>query len=120
MGRFPTMPARDWFLPALDRGNPATTIDRRHEDGLAWTAGNSVRPLVHGDCYFRRLHEILSSTSAGDQVHLADWRGDRDERLAGSGTELGAVLSDLARRGVAVRGLVWRSHPASAKFSEEQ
>jgi hypothetical protein len=29
----------DWFLTAEERGNPATRLDRRHADGLAWAAG---------------------------------------------------------------------------------
>jgi phosphatidylserine/phosphatidylglycerophosphate/cardiolipin synthase-like enzyme len=114
------MALEDWFLSPHERGNPTTRIDRRHADGLAWTRGNDVHPLVHGATYFARLHEVLSAAAAGDSVHFTDWRGDRDERLAGPVTELGDVLADLARRGVAVRGLVWRSHPSMTKFSEEQ
>jgi phosphatidylserine/phosphatidylglycerophosphate/cardiolipin synthase-like enzyme len=55
-----------------------------------------------------------------DWVHFTDWRGDPDERLAGPGTEVAKVLADLARRGVHVRGLVWRSHPDQAHFSEQE
>jgi phosphatidylserine/phosphatidylglycerophosphate/cardiolipin synthase-like enzyme len=114
------MSLTDWFLTARERGNAATSIDRRHADGVAWTEGNLVRPLVHGAVYFSRLHEALSATRSGDQVFFTDWRGDADELLAGPGTELGSVLADLARRGVLVRGLVWRSHPHQAKFSEQE
>ena len=42
-----------------------------------------------------------------------------DEQLDGPGTELGKVLADLARRDVHVRGLLWRSHPRQAHFSEQ-
>src|SRR6478736_5063137 len=98
------MALEDWLLPAAGRGNPRTSIDRRHADGLAWTRGNPVRPLVHGANYFARLAEAFSGTATGDQVRLTDWRGDRDELLAGPGTELGTVLAGLARAGVDVRG----------------
>jgi phosphatidylserine/phosphatidylglycerophosphate/cardiolipin synthase-like enzyme len=109
----------DWFLTAAERGNPATSIDRRRGDGRAWTEGNLVHPLVHGSVYYARLLAALSSLAPGDMVNLADWRGDPDERLDGPGTEVGRVLADLARKGVQVRGLLWRSHLSKA-FSERQ
>ncbi len=107
-----------WFLTSEERGNPATSIDSRHPD--SWTDGNSCRVLIHGHSYFARLHDELLATGSGDTVEFADWRGDGDERLAGVGTEVGAVLAAAAGRGVAVRGLLWRSHPDAAKFSEQE
>jgi phosphatidylserine/phosphatidylglycerophosphate/cardiolipin synthase-like enzyme len=109
----------DWFLTAAERGNPATSIDRRRGDGRAWTEGNLVRPLVHGSTYFERLLGAFASLVPGELVMLAEWRGDADERLDGPGTEVGRVLADLARRRVQVRGLLWRSHLSKA-FSEPQ
>jgi phosphatidylserine/phosphatidylglycerophosphate/cardiolipin synthase-like enzyme len=94
-------------------------IDRRHR-GSAWTEGNIVTPLVHGRSYFARLHEVLCHTAADDIVLFTDWRGDPDERLVGPGSEVLDVLVGLAKRGVRVRGLVWRSHPDWTRFSEEQ
>lgn len=108
-----------WFLSPKERGNPATEIDRRRGDGRAWTDGNQVEVLVHGSSYFSRLYQVLSELEPGDWVHFTDWRGDAGELLDGPGTELGKVLSDLARKGVHVRGLVWRSHPGK-EFSEEE
>jgi phosphatidylserine/phosphatidylglycerophosphate/cardiolipin synthase-like enzyme len=98
--------ADDWFLSAEERGNP------RFEDSKldSWSAGNLVRPLIHGATYFARLHEELSGLQAGDRVWFTDWRGDPDERLLPTGPTIGDLLADLARRGVEVRGLVWRSH----------
>ncbi len=107
-----------WFLTSQERGNPATSIDARHQD--PWTAGNLCRVLVHGRSYFARLHDELRGTGTGDSVYFTDWRGDGDERLAGAGSEVGKVLAAAARRGVAVRGLLWRSHPDAAKFSEQE
>jgi phosphatidylserine/phosphatidylglycerophosphate/cardiolipin synthase-like enzyme len=109
-----------WFLLAEQRGNPATRIDRRHVDGRAWTEGNLVEALVHGARYFARLHDCLSELAAGDRVYFTDWRGDPGQRLRGPGTELATFLGSLTRRGVAVRGLVWRSHPDQGKFSEQE
>ena len=77
----------DWFLGAEERGNPATDLDRRH-DGVAWTTGNLVIPLVHGRHYYARLYEVLMETVPGDVVLFTDWRGDPDERLAGRDTEV--------------------------------
>jgi len=110
----------DWFLRVDERGNRATAIDRRRDDGLAWTEGNLVAALVHGASYFPRLLATLRALEPGDLVGLTDWRGDADELLDGPGSELGAVLAGLAERGVQVRGLLWRSHPSWASFSEEQ
>jgi hypothetical protein len=45
----------DWLLTSAERGNPATCLDDRHAGTLAWSAGNDVRPLVHGAAYFADL-----------------------------------------------------------------
>ena len=42
------------------------------------------------------------------------------QRLAGPGTELGSVLSEAVRRGVDVRGLIWRSHPDQEGYEEQE
>jgi phosphatidylserine/phosphatidylglycerophosphate/cardiolipin synthase-like enzyme len=116
----PTDP-EDWFLRADERGNPDTAIDRSHAGGRAYTDGNLAVPLVHGAEYFARLLAAFEGLGDGDFVLLTDWRGDGDERLgAGEGTELAHVLAGLARRGVGVRGLVWRSHPDQARLSEQE
>ena len=99
-----------WLLTTDERGNSSTAIDRRHPDA-AWTSGNHVIPLAHGHHYYRRLYETLSQTTSGDVVLFTDWRGDPDERLVGEGTAVVQVLEDVARRGVHVKGLLWRSHP---------
>jgi phosphatidylserine/phosphatidylglycerophosphate/cardiolipin synthase-like enzyme len=114
------MTLAEWFLSADERGNPATEIDRRRGDGLAYTEGNDVRVLVHGAEYFPRLLEVLRGTERDEWIHFTDWRGDPDERLDGPGTEIARVLAGLASDGVHVRGLVWRSHADQAHFSEEE
>jgi hypothetical protein len=52
-------------------------------------------------------------------VYLTGWRIDATRRLAGPGSELGPLLVRLAHRGVAIRGLLWRSHPAVVRFNED-
>lgn len=111
---------RRWFLSPQERGNPDTRIDSRRGDGLAWTLGNGVEPLIDGAAYFSRLLELFEKLDSQDWLHFTDWRGDCDELLNGPGTEVGKVLAALARRGVTVCGLVWRSHPAILHFSAEQ
>jgi phosphatidylserine/phosphatidylglycerophosphate/cardiolipin synthase-like enzyme len=110
----------DWFLSPGERGNAATAIDRRRGDGTGWTEGNRVEVLVDGAEYFGRLYEALLSLERDDCVLFTDWEGDGDELLAGPGTEIGRVLADVARRGVQVRGLLWRSHPRQAHFAEQE
>jgi phosphatidylserine/phosphatidylglycerophosphate/cardiolipin synthase-like enzyme len=109
----------DWFLTPVDRGNVATAIDRRRGDGVAWTEGNQVEVLVDGAAYFGRLCQALVSLEHGDCVLFTDWQGDWDELLDGPGAQIGRVLADAARRGVQVRGLLWRSHPRQAHFAEQ-
>jgi len=109
----------DWLLTARERGNLATTIDAERGDGQAWTVGNRVSVHVDGAAYFARLHQLLGTLGAGDWVYLTDWRIDATRQLAGPGSELGPLLAGLARRGVAVRGLLWRSHPALVRFNQD-
>ncbi|TQJ61221.1 phosphatidylserine/phosphatidylglycerophosphate/cardiolipin synthase-like enzyme [Arthrobacter sp. SLBN-83] len=99
-----------WFLNWVERGNPASDIQAGGAGTPAWSEGNLVRPLVHGAAYFSRLQEELRGLQAGDRVWFTDWRGDADEQIAADGTTIGGLLAGLARSGVEVRGLVWRSH----------
>jgi phosphatidylserine/phosphatidylglycerophosphate/cardiolipin synthase-like enzyme len=99
-----------WFLSRAERGNPATDVQSGETGTRSWSEGNLVRPLVHGSTYFARLHEELTALQAGDRVWFTDWRGDADERLLEDGPSIGDLLAELARGGVEVRGLVWRSH----------
>ncbi len=111
----------DLFLLPDERGNPHTRIDAHHPDGVAWSTGNSVRPLVHGRPYFAELHERVSAMGEGDLLLFADWRGDPDELLTDDpATTVSATFSAAARRGVDVRGLLWRSHWSKIGFHAEK
>lgn len=112
--------AMRWFLTPDERGNPATDIDQLGEAGRSWVEGNLVRPLIHGATYLRRLYEELSALRAGDRVYFTDWRGDADETLLPGGPTVGTVLRDLARSGVEVRGLLWRSHSDHMQFNAQE
>src|SRR5262245_39831033 len=100
----------DWFLTIAERGNDATAIDRRRDDGTAWTEGNHVEVLVDGANYFHRLGAALEQLTQDDLVLLTDWEGDGDQRIDGHECEVGTVLARASKRGVQVRGLLWRSH----------
>jgi phosphatidylserine/phosphatidylglycerophosphate/cardiolipin synthase-like enzyme len=110
----------DWFLTPTERGNSATVLDRRHGDGASWTTGNNVQALVHGASYFPLLLRSVQAMDAGDVLMFTDWRGDPDQRLDGVGSEVATVLAMAARRGVIVKGLVWRSHLDRFTFSEQE
>ncbi|MGO4598054.1 phospholipase D family protein [Terrabacter sp. 2RAF25] len=115
------MVAADWYLDASERGNPWTRLDTRHPDGRAWSEGNTVTPLIHGKAYFAELTRRVAEMRAGDLLLFVDWRGDPDERLTGEpGSEVARLFADAARRGVDVRGLVWRSHWDRLAFSADE
>ncbi len=99
-----------WFLSRAERGNPASDVQTGGTGSASWSEGNLVEPLVHGATYFARLHQELTALQPGDRVWFTDWRGDADERLLPDGPTIGDLLSGLARSGVQVRGLIWRSH----------
>jgi phosphatidylserine/phosphatidylglycerophosphate/cardiolipin synthase-like enzyme len=101
----------EWLLTAPERANPLTRLDDRHEGDRAWSEGNLVVPLVHGKTYFAALREALDGTGPGDFVMFTDWQGDANERLTDEpDSTVVDVLSRADKRGVAVHGLVWRSH----------
>jgi phosphatidylserine/phosphatidylglycerophosphate/cardiolipin synthase-like enzyme len=102
---------RSWLLTTEERGNPYSHL-------RVASAGNEVRPLLHGATYFSELYQAIQATGRGDLILFTDWRGDPDERLDGPGTEVSQVLSRAAARGVHVRGLIWRSHLDRFFFSE--
>ncbi|TFV65109.1 UNVERIFIED_ORG: phospholipase [Bacillus sp. AZ43] len=102
-----------WLLSAEERGNPATSLP-------AWTAGNLARPLLHGATYFDRLVEEVESLDAGDHLFFTDWRGDPDQLLRDGGPTVAGLFTRAVKRGVCVRGLVWRSHMDRASFSKEE
>jgi phosphatidylserine/phosphatidylglycerophosphate/cardiolipin synthase-like enzyme len=110
----------DWLLTPEERGNDRTLLDRRDGTGHAWSRGNEVRSLVHGTAYFAALLDAVRRQRAGDLLLFTDWRGDPDELLDGPGSQIGEVLCDAARRGVVVKGLVWRSHLDRLQFSERE
>ena len=109
-----------WFLTAQERGNRWTTIDTRHQDGLAWSFGNEVTPLIHGATYFAELAARVARMRGGDLLLFTDWRGDPDQRLGPDGPLVATALCEAARRGVTVRGLIWRSHLDRLAFSAEE
>jgi phosphatidylserine/phosphatidylglycerophosphate/cardiolipin synthase-like enzyme len=112
---------RRWFLTPEERGNPSTDIDRiPRDDGRGWVAGNQVRPVIHGANYFRKLYEELCALKAEDRVYFTDWCGDSDEKLLPDGPTVGETLSDLAKNGIEVRGLVWRSHSKYLQYNAQQ
>lgn len=115
------MPIQDWLLSRAERGNRATALDDTAAPGQAWSDGNAVRPLVHGARYFAELAAVVSRTRRGDLIMFADWRGDPDERLTDDpDSAVSQVLCRAAERGVAVYGLVWRSHLDRFRFSEQE
>ena len=114
-------PATDriaWLLTKSERGNLQTVLDDRHDGEQAWSRGNHARPLVHGATYFAELAVRIAGTEPGDLIYFTDWRGDPDERLVDEpGNTVKDLLAAADRRGVDVRGLIWRSHLDVLSFS---
>ena len=104
---------RHWFLSAEQRGNDRTRIP-------AWRTGNRVEALVHGCTYFPQLAEVLAAVGPGDLVMVSDWRGDPDEKLTDDGPTVSEALAAAAERGATVKGLLWRSHLDTFRFSSEE
>jgi len=103
----------DWFLTADEMGNP--------ERGLPlWSTGNAVTALIDGSGYFARLVAAVRDLRAGDCLFFTDWQGDADELLCPEGPTAAELLGDAARRGVVVKGLMWRSHSQKLSYSEEE
>ena len=107
------MDLADWFLTAAERGNPHSALQ-------AWCEGNAVEPLVHGRTYFAALADEVEACDRGDYVFFTDWRGDPDQRLRDDGPTVADLFSSAARRGVVVKGLMWRSHIDRLQYSEEE
>ncbi len=107
------MPLEDWFLSADDRGNPDSQIP-------TWCAGNTAEPLIHGKTYFDRLVNEVEALREGDHLFFTDWRGDPDERLRDDGPTIVELFAAAAKRGVVVKGLLWRSHLDKLAYSEEE
>jgi phosphatidylserine/phosphatidylglycerophosphate/cardiolipin synthase-like enzyme len=111
----------DLFLRPADRDNPHTAIDRHHREGIAWSEGNRVRPIVHGRPYMAELHERVGALGEGDLLYFVDWRGDPDQRLTDDpASTVSATFAAAARRGADVRGLLWRSHWNKMGFHSEK
>ncbi|WP_340295512.1 phosphatase domain-containing protein, partial [Aquipuribacter hungaricus] len=104
---------RRWFLSAEQRGNDRTRLP-------AWSTGNRVQALVHGRTYFPQLAAELAAAGPGDLVMVSDWRGDPDELLTDDGPTVTEAFAGAARRGANVKGLLWRSHLDSFRFSSEE
>jgi phosphatidylserine/phosphatidylglycerophosphate/cardiolipin synthase-like enzyme len=103
----------DWMLTADERRNPATSLP-------AHVAGNRVEPLIHGSTYFDRLVREVEALKSGDHLFFTDWRGDPDQRLRDGGPTVAGLFAAAARRGVVVKGLMWRSHLDRMQFSEDE
>jgi phosphatidylserine/phosphatidylglycerophosphate/cardiolipin synthase-like enzyme len=107
------VPLQDWFLSAAERGNPDSQIP-------TWTTGNTAEALVHGRAYFDRLVTEVESLGDGDHLFFTDWRGDPDERMRDDGPTIAELFAAAAKRGVVVKGLLWRSHLDKLAYSEEE
>ncbi|MEV4638882.1 phospholipase D-like domain-containing protein [Actinoplanes sp. NPDC049548] len=107
------MSLEDWFLTADERGNPDSQIP-------TWTRGNTAEPLFHGGTYFDRLVTEVETLGDGDYLFFTDWRGDPDERMREDGPTIAELFAAAAKRGVVVKGLLWRSHLDKLAYSEEE
>ncbi|HYN65877.1 MAG TPA: phospholipase D-like domain-containing protein [Ornithinibacter sp.] len=111
----------DLFLRPDERDNPHATIDQHLPDGVAWSEGNRVRPIVHGRPYMAELYQRVSALGEGDLLYFADWRGDPDQQLTDDpASTVSATFAAAAARGADVKGLLWRSHWNKLGFHSEK
>jgi phosphatidylserine/phosphatidylglycerophosphate/cardiolipin synthase-like enzyme len=110
----------DWFLTSEERGNPLTEIDGHHSGSTAWTEGNHVDFHIDGVSYFTRLSECIAGLEPNGEIRFVDWRGDADEVVSSDGVSIAALIANSCRRGVDVRGLLWRSHSDRFGFNSQQ
>ncbi|HEY0696956.1 MAG TPA: phospholipase D-like domain-containing protein, partial [Micromonospora sp.] len=103
----------EWFLDSRERGNPASGIP-------VWSGGNHVEALIHGVAYFDRLVTEVERLRAGDHLFFTDWRGDPDQLMRPGGPTVSELFCAAARRGVVVKGLMWRSHLDKLQYSEDE
>jgi len=113
LGNHGFVPLTNWFLTAPERDNDVSDIP-------AWTTGNTTEPLIHGSVYFDRLVTAVEAMSEGDHLFFTDWRGDPDQRMRPDGPTVSELLCQAAKRGVVVKGLMWRSHLDKLQYSEEE
>jgi phosphatidylserine/phosphatidylglycerophosphate/cardiolipin synthase-like enzyme len=113
LGNHGFVPLTNWFLTAPERDNDVSDIP-------AWKEGNTTEPLIHGSEYFDRLATAVEAMSEGDYLFFTDWRGDPDERMRPDGPTIAELLCHAAKRGVVVKGLMWRSHLDVLQYSEEE
>ena len=107
------MTVQDWFLSAGERGNPHSRIP-------TWCTGNTAEPLIHGTTYFDRLAREVDLLGDGDHLFFTDWRGDPDELMRADGPTVAELFAAAAKRGVIVKGLLWRSHIDKLAYSEQE
>ena len=107
------MPIEDWFLTPKQRGNRRTTLQ-------PWCPGSKAVPLIDGAAYFDRLVDEVEALDPGDHLFFTDWRGDPDQLMRDSGPTMVDLLRSAAKRGVVVRGMLWRSHLDIGQFSQEE
>src|ERR1051326_7131025 len=90
-----------WFLD--DRGNTDTSIS-------LFSIGNRVEPLIDGENYMKRLHDLLASAgaSSGDFFLYAGWELNLQQQLVDDGTDtsVASVFESARARGVDVRVLL--------------
>lgn len=107
------MAIEDWFLTAEERGNPRLSLP-------TWSPGNHAEPLIHGASYFDRLVREVQRLGPGDHLFFTDWRGDPEQLMRPDGPTVSELFCAAARRGVVVKGLMWRSHLDKLQYSEEE
>ena len=110
----------DWFLTAEERGQSAgrgSTRARAQPAGARATGSRCSSTARRTSGASTRSSARCAPTTGctsptGRVTPTSDWSAPAPSSRT--------VLEDLAARGVHVRGLLWRSHPAQVNFSEQQ
>ena len=111
----------DWLLTPEERGNPAPLLDRRDGDGARVVAGQRGAPAGARRRLLHRAAGRRPRAAAPVTCCCSPTGGaTRTSCWTAPAARSARCCATRPRRGVVVKGLVWRSHLDRLQFSERE